>query len=238
LLRGIERGHGVCRGNIFLVKQVRAILGIRGVKHVPRVFGVSHSVDRVMKTKESGACLAVIYIWGRKIHGADRVNIVRVSGILGGTVIKEVQICDELRHRRGTGDARVLATGRKGELFVLRFDLADDLGVLCSKGLGEAMIDERMELFNGVTREATSGTLWVCRVISRFAVDVTYNVFQCAIHSEHVDSYGAQLDGTGGIVQMDSSKVCNRRADFKNASGRWIRVLGVRMFQALLGTPL
>lgn len=142
----------MCRGNRFLVKQVRAILGIRGVKHVPRVFGVSHSVDRVMKTKESGACLAVIYIWGLKIQGVDMVNIVRVLGILGGTVIEEVQIGDEFRHRRGTGDARVLATGRTGELFVLRFDLADDLGVLCSKGLGEAMIDERMSLFNGVTR--------------------------------------------------------------------------------------
>jgi hypothetical protein len=87
-------------------------------------------------------------------------------------------------------------TGREmresGELFVLRFDLANDLGVLRSKGLGEAVVNKWITLLISVTREATYCTLWICRVVSRFVVDVTYNVFQQGIHGDHVDSHGAQ----------------------------------------------
>jgi hypothetical protein len=58
------------RVNRLLIKEVCAILGIWGVKHVPRVFCSSRRVDRVMKANESDACLTVIYIRGQKIQGA------------------------------------------------------------------------------------------------------------------------------------------------------------------------
>jgi hypothetical protein len=171
--RHIKRGHIVCRVNRFLIKELHTSLRIWGVKHVPKVFCSIRRVDRVMKANESCACMTVIDIRGRNIRGGDMFNIVRVLGILGVAFIKEFQIGDELLHRRGPGNARILAMDRTGELFILRFYLTNDTGAVRSEGLGETVINKRMSLLNSVTLEDACCTLWIRRVISRFAVNVT-----------------------------------------------------------------
>jgi hypothetical protein len=107
------------------------------------------------------------------------VNNIRVLSLLGVAVIEEVHIGDELLHRRGPGNVRVLASGRMGEPFVLRFDLANDFGVLHREGLSEAVINQRMILLYSVTQESPCCTLGTRCVISRFEADNVHCISTC-----------------------------------------------------------